>query len=184
MAAVLTDAFAGDAAIAATLPEQGAHRDRRLRRFFAQEVARSTGLGGAWTTADGDAAAVWYPPGRWEPGAWEVLRRLPGSLWTFRGHVGRASRIVTTLREHHPREPHWYLAYLGARPDRQGAGLGSALVRAVLQQCDRAGLPAYLEASNERNRRLYRRLGFTEREPLPLPGDGPTLFPMWRPAAR
>jgi hypothetical protein len=41
---------------------------------------------------------------------------------------------------------------------------------------------AYLEASSERNARLYDRLGFRHvRTPLQLP-DGPPLYPMWRDA--
>jgi hypothetical protein len=50
----------------------------------------------------------------------------------------------------------------------------------VLEECDRTGTPAYLEASGERNRSLYARHGFVERDPLPLPAGGPTVFPMWR----
>jgi GNAT superfamily N-acetyltransferase len=58
--------------------------------------------------------------------------------------------------------------------------VGSALLRAVLERCDRDGTPAYLEASCERNRQLYLRHGFTDLEPLPLPDGGPVMYPMWR----
>jgi RimJ/RimL family protein N-acetyltransferase len=65
-------------------------------------------------------------------------------------------------------------------PERQGEGLGTALVRSVLDRCDREGLPAYLEASNAGSRRLYERLGFAlTGRPLDLP-DGPRMWPMWR----
>lgn len=182
MVAVLAEAFADDAALAAALPTQVRHRDARLRRFFAQEVTRSIRRGGAWTTADG--AAVWYPPGHWEPRTPEALRQIPASLWVFREHTGRAARIAATLRGHHPREPHWYLAYVGTRRERQSTGIGAALLRPVLERCDREGLPAYLEASSERSRRLYLKLGFIDRgEPLPVVDGGPAVLPMWRPPA-
>ena len=48
----------------------------------------------------------------------------------------------------HPEEPHWYLPFVGTRPDRQSRGLGSAVMRPVLDACDVAGLPAYLEATS------------------------------------
>ncbi len=66
------------------------------------------------------------------------------------------------------------------RPRPRGEGLGAALVRHVLDRCDREGLPAYLEASSERSAKLYERLGytFTDRT-LDLP-DGPRMYPMWR----
>jgi len=81
---------------------------------------------------------------------------------------------------HRPLGDHWYLLYMGVAPGRQGQGLGSALLRPVLDECDRTGTPAYLEASCERSRALYARHGFVERDALPLPEGGPTIFPMWR----
>ncbi|GGP74738.1 N-acetyltransferase [Streptomyces calvus] len=75
---------------------------------------------------------------------------------------------------------HEYLWMIGVAPERQGEGLGTALIGSVLERCDREGLAAYLEASSERSRLLYRRLGFEAAgEPLTLP-DGPRMWPMWR----
>jgi hypothetical protein len=54
------------------------------------------------------------------------------------------------------------------------------LLRAVLTECDADRTPAYLEASCERNRELYRRHGFMPQAPLALPDGGSTMHPMWR----
>jgi hypothetical protein len=54
------------------------------------------------------------------------------------------------------------------------------MLRPVLEHSDQQRLPAFLEASNARNRQLYVRHGFQELAPLALPADGPTLYPMWR----
>ncbi|GAA5015294.1 GNAT family N-acetyltransferase [Streptomyces siamensis] len=75
---------------------------------------------------------------------------------------------------------HEYLWMIAVAPERQGEGLGTTLIRSVLDRCDREGLPAYLEASSARSRALYERLGFAvEGRPLDLP-DGPQMWPMWR----
>ncbi|GAB2857534.1 GNAT family N-acetyltransferase [Streptomyces deserti] len=75
---------------------------------------------------------------------------------------------------------HEYLWMIAVAPQRQGEGLGTALIESVLDRCDREGLPAYLEASNARSRKLYERLGFElAGTPLELP-DGPRMWPMWR----
>ncbi|WP_406374443.1 GNAT family N-acetyltransferase [Streptomyces sp. NBC_00647] len=75
---------------------------------------------------------------------------------------------------------HAYLWMIGVAPERQGEGLGSALIGSVLERCDSEGLAAYLEASNDRSRALYERLGFVfTGRPLDLP-DGPRMWPMWR----
>ncbi len=83
------------------------------------------------------------------------------------------------MQAHHPPGPHWYLYYLATVPERQGTGIGSALLRPVLRRCDEEGSPAYLEATSQRNRVLYRRHGFVDRAEYVLP-NGPTLYPMWR----
>ncbi|AVH56578.1 MULTISPECIES: GNAT family N-acetyltransferase [Streptomyces] len=75
---------------------------------------------------------------------------------------------------------HEYLWMIAVAPERQGEGLGTELIQSVLDRCDREGLPAYLEASNARSRKLYERLGFDlVGRPLDLPG-GPQMWPMWR----
>lgn len=124
--------------------------------------------------ANGPSAAVWLPPGvdvdeatgeRFVVAAEETVERL---LQTF-----EAMGAV------HPAEPHAYLFLLGAEPEHQGRGLGSALLRHVLERCDREGTSAYLEASSPENRRLYLRHGFVDCGTISLP-DGPPMFPMWR----
>src|SRR3954454_17032844 len=81
---------------------------------------------------------------------------------------------------HHPQPAHWYLYYLGTRPGRQSAGIGTALLRPMLERCDSEGVPAYLEATSARNRTLYRRHGFEDQKALNLPDGGPPMYPMWR----
>jgi GNAT superfamily N-acetyltransferase len=61
----------------------------------------------------------------------------------------------------------------------QGRGLGSALLRHVLATCDGDALPAYLEATNPRNRDLYARHGFDVVEVIQA-GTSPPLWAMLR----
>ena len=79
----------------------------------------------------------------------------------------------------HPRAPHHYLRVIGCDPDKQGRGVGSALLAPALARCDERGEPAYLESSNERNLPFYRRHGFE------VTGEvttylGPKAWFMWR----
>jgi GNAT superfamily N-acetyltransferase len=180
VAAVLAGAFADDPVVSYLFPPGVRRRKERLTRFFALELPRSERLGGSWMSADGDGAAIWYPPGSWRPSTTEALRQTPGALRVFGRRIGRAARAQSVMQEHHPTQPHWYLYYLGTEPEKQGTGIGAAVMRPVLDLCDSHRLPAYLEASSPRNRALYQRHGFDEREPLALPANGPTVYPMWR----
>ncbi|PZG20741.1 GNAT family N-acetyltransferase, partial [Micromonospora craterilacus] len=80
----------------------------------------------------------------------------------------------------HPDEPHHYLAYLAVDSNRQNRGIGAALLADYHRHLDQLGLPAYLEASNMRNRRLYLRHGYTAGQTIVLPTEGPIIWRMWR----
>jgi hypothetical protein len=54
-------------------------------------------------------------------------------------------------------------------------------MRPTLERCDREGLPAYVEASSERNAALYERLGFKLIRELRV-GGSPPLRLMLRPS--
>ncbi|WP_448613112.1 GNAT family N-acetyltransferase [Modestobacter sp. URMC 112] len=151
-----------------------------MNRFFALELPRSERLQGSWVSTDGNGAAIWYPPGTWRPSTWETLRQTPAALRIFGRQISLASWAQSVMQEHHPTQPHWYLYHLGTEPEEQGTGIGAAVMRPVLDLCDRHRLPAYLEASSPRNRALYERHGFERLDPLVMPGNGPTMYPMWR----
>ena len=81
----------------------------------------------------------------------------------------------------HPHAPHWYLPWIGVRPEAQGMGLGAQLLSLGLARADAEGMPAYLEATNRRNAALYARHGFEPIGVVEAPGY-PEIIPMWRPA--
>src|SRR4051794_22890525 len=180
-ALVLAAAFADDPVFRYLFPTGIPRGEARLRAFFALDFDRSQACAGTWTSEDGAAAAIWYPPGTWRPSLWYQVRYGPAYLRVFGRQALLGMRTETLMEKHHPQQPHWYLYFVGTEPTRQGTGIGTAVMRPVLETCDREGLPAYLEATCERNRTLYLRNGFVERgEPLRLPGAGPELYPMWR----
>ena len=148
------------------------------RRFAMGLGGRALDHDAAFVTGDGAAAAFWLPPGV-ESDA-EALGALIEEAVTDdkRAVLGQ---VVEQMARHHPEEPHWYLALVGADPARQGEGLGSVLIKHGLRICDEQGLPAYLESSNPRNIPLYERHGFEVIATI-QPGDFPGLYPMYRPA--
>jgi GNAT superfamily N-acetyltransferase len=109
------------------------------------------------------------------PGTSEELDRALAVV--FRDFL-RTFELFGLFDAHRPQDAHYYLQFIGVRPDRQGTGIGSALLRAVLDRCDLEGAPAYLEA-DERSKPLYLKYGFETANELRLP-EGPSVFPMWR----
>lgn len=156
-------------------------RQRRLQIMFEAVVRRAVRdpRHEVHIAEDGSGAAVWYGIGRWAIPTRDVVRMSPTMLRA--GFVGvRALRLNSVLQKSHPREDHYYLEVLGSLPQRQGQGIGSALLAAVLDRCDADGAAAYLENSNPRNEAFYARHGFEAMPSLPLPRGCPPLVPMWR----
>ena len=147
--------------------------------YFRLHVEHAMTAGVVHTTPGRTAAALWLPsgpdPAGQPPG---YARRLSAatSPWT-----GRFAAFDAALDARHPTgRSHHHLAMLAVRPDRQGQGTGTALLRAHQQALDQDGLPAYLEASDLRTRCLYLGHGYTDHgPPIQLPG-GPVMYPMWR----
>ncbi|WP_329334858.1 GNAT family N-acetyltransferase [Streptomyces sp. NBC_00663] len=134
-------------------------------------------------TEDGTACALWLPMpaeahGEDEGNGGDGPAQMRASIDPANERIELIARLTEDI--HPVGRAHEYLWMIGVSPDHQGEGLGTALIGAVLDRCDREGLPAYLEASSARSRVLYERLGFALlNRPLDLP-DGPQMWPMWR----
>ncbi|WP_060180176.1 GNAT family N-acetyltransferase [Streptomyces sp. IMTB 1903] len=184
IAALLARAFADDPVMAWMVP--AADRERRIARYFrlAQRQQRPR-AGAVRVAAMGDGrllgAALWSGPGRWKASAVREVAGLPeyARVFGLRG-MPRAGQVQNALHEAHPQTPHWYLPTVGTERGFEGMGVGSALLRQQLAECDRLGQPAYLESSNITNIPFYEGLGFRVSGEIHLPGGGPTLWPMWR----
>jgi ribosomal protein S18 acetylase RimI-like enzyme len=128
----------------------------------------------------GGSVAIWHGIDAWKGSAGESIRLLPTFVRIFGLGVGRVLRTITIMERVHPTAPHYHLAYVGTDPSRQGRGLGSAVLRPMLDRCDIEGVPAYLENSKPRNEAFYARHGFVATGPLPLPAGAPPVIAMWR----
>lgn len=131
-------------------------REPRLARFFALELHHVLLPAGTIWTADPDAGAcLELPPGCWRMPFSTQLRHAHDYVGVFGHRLGHAFAVISVMEHRHPREPHYYIPYVGIAPGWQGHGLGGGLIRQTLHHADRNGLPTYLEATNERNAALY-----------------------------
>jgi ribosomal protein S18 acetylase RimI-like enzyme len=180
MAAQLAETFFDDP-VTSHIFRNEARREAGLRAYFGTQMkADYLPFGGCYTTEGYSGAAIWAPAGKpLQTGLSGILTMLP-VLPYVAANLRTTLRLLALVESKHPRQPHWYLASLGTAVDKQGKGVGSALMRPVLAHCDAEGLPCYLESSKERNVPFYRRHGFEVVEEVPLPGGGPTLWTLWR----
>ncbi|MFB8036292.1 GNAT family N-acetyltransferase [Streptomyces sp. NPDC056004] len=174
---MLASAFDDDPMMRWFFPE-GSSREEGMARYFSTIFARQYVRHGVCERT-GAAAAFWVSPEGQEkavPDA-ETVQELENILGD-RAPLFRAA--VEAAAEHGPKEPHWYLAVVGADPAARGQGHGAALLRSGLAKADAAGLPVYLESSKPDNLPFYEHFGFTVLGEAQLPGGGPVLWAMRR----
>ena len=144
-------------------------------------LSTNANAGFTFTDAAVDGVALWARHDQWRLPLLRELALLPRLLQASGpSRLPRLMRGYETLKRRHPRAPHYYLYLLGVRADRQGRGLGRALMRPMLERCDDEGMPAYLESSKPENVPFYASLGFVAHEPLVFGRGGPSMVPMWR----
>ena len=161
----LARAFHDDPVWVAVVPDP-ARRAQALPTMFRALVRVHACYGRPLTTADHSGVALWRPPGA-APGLLDTLRTraaLPRAVVAM--SLPERHRLMRTLRQfsgHRARlvpQPHWYLEAIGVEPERQGSGVGTALVSEVLRQADADGTSCYLETETESNVAFYEHLGF------------------------
>ena len=178
---VLAAAFLDDPVFNWMVPDRAALATMLEPMFalFATAFARHDEMHVAATSTRTAGTALWAPPGTpaIHPDDEEAFGA--GVAAVAGEHMERIGACIELFEAVHPRTPAWYLQFVAVDPDDQGQGLGSRLLRSVLDRADADGTPAYLEATSERNRALYERHGFRVIDEIHLP-DGPTVHPMWR----
>jgi len=179
--ATLADAFHDDPMMAWIYPETET-RPAHSQAFMRAGLEMGFPHGHVYSATPDAGAAVWAPPDvdLFDDAAITNMFTLLGE------QIGaRAEEVGNGLLEvsaHHPHDvPHFYLFILGTKRSQQGKGLGSSLMREVLDRCDRQGLAAYLESSNPRNVPFYERHGFKVTAEVALSPEC-TIRPMWRDA--
>jgi len=176
---ILSDSFANDPVLNWVIPRPQLYPE--FFRLFIQDVYLPRGI--IHVESGGRGAALWLPPEqRLEmPPRLAllniftklVLRKGPRPLW-------RIHQQGALFAKHHPKQPHYYLQFIGCRQRDQGQGLGAALLKQGTQICDEKNMPAYLESSNSLNVPLYQRHGFEVTHEQAVGRDGPTAWFMWR----
>lgn len=181
VADIVADSFAHLQVIAFLVPDS----DRRWhvsRDWYRLYIAHAiNGAGQVVMTEDATAAAVWFDrtSEAIEPEDYaKHLADLAGD------DLPRFTELDLQMEANHPTDPHWHLLFLAVCPDHWSQGLGSTLMNYTHTRLDAEGIPAYLEATGEQNRRLYQRHGYSDMTPPVITlSDDTVLHRMWRPPA-
>ena len=152
----------------------------RIRRHFTHYDGENIRRGWVRVAADGSGIAAWIPPDAREEH--DAIGPAPaGDEAEILGENAERHAAFWGWVEHHmPAEPLLYLSHIGVVPERQGEGLGSALMRDGLARADRDGVPTWLETSRVENAAFYESFGFRTAIDEDAPDGGPHIWFMRR----
>jgi len=154
-------------------PQQYLEAFPRFARAFG---GGAIALGTAHYSEGFSGVALWLPPGV-VPDEASLVQIIQETVAAARQDA--MFSMFEQMGAYHPDEPHWHLPLIGVDPAHQGRGIGAALLRHVLDQCDRQQVLAYLEATSPRNVPLYERHGFEGLGSIQV-ADSPPIVPMLR----
>ena len=171
----LTLAFVADPIMRWAFPEAQEyleHFPKLVRAFGGRAFTHDTAV----VLENFAGAALWIPPGFKSDG--DAVEAV------FREHASEAAQrdvfdVLEQMDLHHPKDPHWYLAFIGVDHGLQSRGFGSTLIQHTLARADADGLPAYLESCNPANIPFYQRNGFEIVKEM-RSGDSPPVIAMFR----
>jgi GNAT superfamily N-acetyltransferase len=172
VAALLADAFVDNTAYGFLFPEL-ASRKSRLADFFSRNLRTHLPYRCTYVWAperDGVVATVTLrPPSGVPVSIWTMIRRglLPFALRNGWGAVRRLFYLIEQTEridgEASGGRAHWHVHMMAVRPDRQGTGIGTRLLREVFAAeggPSASEYPISLQTERPQNLRFYQRLGF------------------------
>jgi len=165
---VLAAAFQEDPVSVCTHPDP-AERARALPWFFEGQLRYGLRFGEVHASPDAAGFAIWHRPGAPEMSGREMVDA--GLLAPLAAEVAarhakanrRAAPLFDRVHELHRREmpeDHWYLAFLGVSPQRQGEGIGGRLLRPMLDRLRTQSLASSLWTGQPKNVAFYEKQGF------------------------
>jgi ribosomal protein S18 acetylase RimI-like enzyme len=161
--------------------------DRAKARRVMQSAVRVAKFGRPWSFAlvamAGDAVVGALNAAAWphcQLGMAEKIKTAPAMARIMKTALPRAFTMMSKREARDPGQPHWHIGPIGVRPERQGQGIGTALLQTFLTMVDEQGESAFLETDVDRNVTLYQAFGFTVTGREEILGVD-TRF-MWRPA--
>lgn len=178
VATTMATALADEAMLRWSFPEDDF--EGRIHRHFSYYDRETTRRGWVRIADDGAGAAVWIPHDQREEDA-AIGAAPPGEEEPILGNrVERHASFWTWVEDHRPEEPLEHLSHIGVVPERQGTGLGKALMRDGIERADEARLSIWLETSKARNVAYYEGFGFTVAADEDAPEHGPHIWFMRR----
>ena len=136
---------------------------------------------------DANSLAIFSPYEKGGVSIWKYIKAGGLGLIPSIG-IGMVKRMTTfekfamEIKNKHSKPGCWYLYVFVTMPEFRGKGLGSKIMRPMLEHLDERNQDCYLETLVSLNVEIYKKYGFELKEEVKVPGTDLTLYAMLRTA--
>ena len=167
---IAAKAFVDDPMFSYLMPEARQSRLKVLTWLTKNALTYCYLYGHVYTTAELKGVAAWLPPEK----SFFAVRQLLQLILQQRLYLlpfkcgwhklGRWLSFLKVTEDYHDQDmqtqPHWYLALMFVDPGYQGQGIGSALLKPILDQANSEKIPCYLITFTQQAVKFYQKNGF------------------------
>lgn len=187
---ISAQAFADDPVFGYLTPEARQSRLKALTWLAKKGLEYCYEYGHIYTTPDLKGVAAWLPPEKSSfTGIQELQLIMQLRLYLLPFYCGwnKLARWLSFLKiteDYHEQDmqtqSHWYLALMFVNPSYQGQGIGSALLKPILDQASDEKLPCYLVTFTEQAVKFYQKNGFEIIRKSQTAKDAPSFWNLKR----
>lgn len=152
--------------------KQGVSRKERIQTLMEYSFNVCLSNGEVWMSDDGNACALLLFPDRKKTTVKSIAWDIDLALNAI--GVARVSSVLkreSLIKQNHPPGPFTYLWFIGVDPKNQKQGVGSRLLKEVIDMNDKKNRPIYLETSVASNLSWYEKFGFETYKKIDLNYD-------------
>ena len=149
--------------------KQDHKRQQRIHALMSYSFKVCSAFGEVWMSDDEQACAlILYPD--------KKRFTLNSIVWDIQlcfsciglNRVNIVHQRESTIKAFHPKDPFTYLWFIGVNPSVQHKGIGSKLLKEIIQHCQNMKRTIYLETSVESNVVWYQKHGFEKYHTLDM----------------
>lgn len=137
--------------------KQGSHRQHRIRKLMEYSFNMCLAFGEVWITDDDRGCSLVLLPDKKQTSLKTIYWDIKLAITAIGlSRVGLVLKRESKIKAFHPRSPFCYLWFIGVDPNHQGKGIGSELLKSLIERFDQADRPIYVETSVETNLPWYK----------------------------
>lgn len=144
-----------------TVLKQDHKKQHKLRKIFEYQFDLCYKYGRVYLSDDKKACALILFPDIQKKTFADILSEIRLLLTLGIRVIKKSISRKAKIKEAHPSTNIYYLLFMGVYPDQQGKGLGSKLLKSIIEESEQLDRPICLETYLDKNIALYQKFGFS-----------------------